>query len=120
MGPVLVPGSGAVGSGIGAGGISSGGACAPSAAWPSVWASPSLPTGLLVLGSPHFGLSASSSMSGRSSSAMSNGSSANCSSGSPLPLPLPANFAVVMPPGRGALLPLAVCLVLTMFCNKTR
>ena len=118
MGPVLVPGSGAVGTRVGAGGNPSGEACAPSAAWPLVWASPSLPTDLLVLGSPPFGLSASSSTSGRSSSVMSNGSSANCASGSPLPLP--ANFAVAMPPGRGALLPLAVCLVLTMFCNETR
>ena len=118
MGPVLVPGCGAVGTWVGAGGISSGGACAPSVAWPSVWGSPSLPTDLLVLGSPPFGLSASSSTSGRSSSAMSNGSSVNCASGSPLPLP--ANFAVAMPPGRDAELPLAVCLVLTMFCNETR
>ena len=118
MGPVLVPGSGVVGTGIGAGGFPSGGACAPSAAWPSVLDSPSLPTDLLVLGPPPYGLSASSSTSGRSLSAMSNGSSANCASGSPLPLP--ANFAVAMPPGRGAELPLAVCLVLTMFCNETR
>ena len=50
VGPVLVPGCVAVGTGIGAGGIPSGGACAPSVAWPLVWASPSLPTDLLVLG----------------------------------------------------------------------
>ena len=48
VGPVLVPGCGAVGAWVGAGGISSGGACAPSAAWPSVWASPSLPTDLCL------------------------------------------------------------------------
>ena len=36
MGPVLVPGRGAVGTGMDAGGIPSGGACAPSAAWPLV------------------------------------------------------------------------------------
>ena len=73
VGPVLVLGCGAVGTGVGAGCIPSGGACAPSAAWPSVWASPSLPTDLRVLGSPPFGLSASSSTFGRSSSAMSSG-----------------------------------------------
>ena len=120
MGPVLVPGCGAVGTWVGAGGISSGGACAPSAAWPSVWGSPSLPTDLLVLDLPPFGLSASSSTFGRSSSAMSSGSSANCASGSPLPLPAPGNLAFAMPPGQGAELPLAVCLVLTIFCNETR
>ena len=32
VGPVLVPGCGAVGTGIGAGGIPSGGACTPSVA----------------------------------------------------------------------------------------
>ena len=41
-------------------------------------------------------------------------------SGSPLPLPAPGNLAVAMPLGRGAELPLAVCLVLTIFCNETR
>ena len=121
MGPVLVLGCGAVGTGVGAGSIPSGGACAPSAAWPLVWASPSLPTDLCVLGSRPFGLSAPSSTFGRSSSAMSSGSSANCSLGLPLPLPVPGNLAVAMPPGRGAELPpLAVCLVLTIFCKETR
>ena len=121
VGALLVPGWGSVGAGsvcgsvgLGSGGVSSGGASAPSAACAGF-----LPLDLLAPCLPSFGFfTASSSTNRRSSSVSTSGASMNCPSGAALPLPMPVNVAVVMPPGRWDVPPRDVCLVLTIYSNK--
>ena len=121
VGALLVPGWGSVGAGsvcglvgLGSGGVSSGGASASSVAYTSF-----LLLDLLAPCLPSFGCcTASSSTNGRSSLVSSSGASLNCPSGPALPLPVPVNVAVIMPPRRWDAPPRGVCLVLTIYSNK--